>query len=116
MLLFVACNNKSDKVDDKQEPVIYIASPSAGQVFTAGQTVGISAPVTDNNRLAQIHVHISNNVTGQLIYDIHHTPNGPTYTVIDNFQAQAGTQYKIQIVAVDMAANQGTQSVLISVN
>jgi hypothetical protein len=114
--IIVSCNNKSDKVDDKQPPVILITSPTPGQVFSGGQTANISANITDNSRLVQIHVHISNNGTGQLLVDIHRTPDGPTYVLNETLQVQAGIQYKIQVVAIDNSSNQETQAVLISSN
>lgn len=116
-LLFIGgCSNKSDQVDDKELPVIQLTSPGNNQVFTVGQTAAITATITDNNKLALVHVHISNNGTGQLLIDIHRSPDGNTYALNETLQVQAGIQYKIQVVAIDNSANQQTQSVLISSN
>ena len=110
ILLFVAaCNDKSDQVDDKELPVIQLTSPTNNQVFTVGQTVNISANITDNGKLSIVHVHISNNGTGQLLVDIHRSPDGSTYSLNETLQVQAGIQYKIQVIAIN-SANQQSQS------
>ena len=116
LLLFISCNDKGDQVDDKELPVIQLTSPTNNQVFTVGQTVNITANITDNSKLSIVHVHISNNGTGQLLVDIHRSPDGSTYALNETLQVQAGIQYKIQVVAIDNSANQQTQSVLISSN
>lgn len=111
-----ACSNKNDSVDDKELPIIQLLSPTANQIFTAGQVVTINGNITDNNKLAEIHVHIYNNTSGQLLTDIHRFPNGGTYTLNETFTTQAGIQYKIQVLATDKSANQQNQTVFISSN
>ncbi|MEO5563640.1 MAG: DUF4625 domain-containing protein [Chitinophagaceae bacterium] len=111
-----ACSNKSDSIDDKELPVIQLLSPTANQVFTAGQTVIVGGNITDNNKLAEIHVHIYNNTSGQLLMDIHRFPVGGTYALNETFTVQAGIQYKIQVLATDKSANQQNQTVFISAN
>ena len=111
-----ACSHNSEQVDDKQLPVIQVTSPSDNQVFSAGQTASITANISDNNKLALVHVHIYNNGTGQLIIDIHRSPDAGTYALNESIQVQAGIQYKIQVVAIDNSANQQVQTVFISAN
>jgi len=114
LVLVGSCNNKSEQVDDKELPVINLTSPSNNQVFSVGQTVNITANITDNSKLAFVHVHISNNSSGQLLIDIHRSPDASSYALNESLQVQAGIQYKIQVVAIDNSANQQVQTVFIS--
>jgi hypothetical protein len=116
LMVLVACSKDSRQSDDKELPVIQLSSPSNNQVFSAGQTANITANITDNNKLALVHVHIYNNGTGQLVIDIHRSPAGSTYSLNESLQVQAGIEYKIQVVAIDNSANQQVQTVFISAN
>jgi hypothetical protein len=111
-----ACSKDSKQSDDKELPVIQLSSPSNNQIFSGGQTANITATITDNNKLALVHVHIYNNGTGQLVIDIHRSPAASTYSLNETLQVQAGIEYKIQVVAIDNSANQQVQTVFISAN
>jgi Domain of unknown function (DUF4625) len=113
--LLAGCS-KNNNADDKELPVIQLISPTNNQVFTVGQTVPITGTINDNNKLAELHVHISNNGTGQLLVDIHRYPAAAAYTLNENFQPQAGIVYKIQVIATDKSGNQQFASVLVSAN
>jgi hypothetical protein len=115
-IFLVAGCSKNSNADDKELPVIQLVSPTNNQVFTAGQTVPVSGTISDNNKLAELHVHISNNGTGQLLIDIHRYPPAATYSLNENFQPQAGIVYKIQVIATDKSGNQQFASVLVSAN
>ena len=116
LMAFGACSKDSKQSNDKELPVIQLTSPSNNQVFSGGETVNITATITDNNKLALVHVHIYNNGTGQLVMDIHRSPTGSTYPLNETLQVQAGIEYKIQVVAIDNSANQQVQTVFISAN
>ncbi|PZR24584.1 MAG: hypothetical protein DI535_21660 [Citrobacter freundii] len=118
ILCFLAgsCSKDSGGSNDKQPPVITIATPAANQQFTGGQTIAITGTVTDNEKIAELHVHISNVATGALLIDIHRYPASSDYALSESFQAQAGIQYKIQVIAKDNSANEGRSSVEISAN
>ena len=116
LMVLVACSKDSKQSNDKELPVIQLTSPSNNQVFSGGQTSNITATITDNNKLALVHVHIYNNGTGQLVMDIHRSPTGSSYSLNETLQVVAGTEYKIQVVAIDNSANQQIQTVLISAN
>jgi hypothetical protein len=116
VLLWVACSKKSDSGSDKELPVINLVSPLNNAIYTGGQTVNINAPISDNVRLAEIHVHISNNSSGQLLIDIHRYPDAATYNLNESFTAQAGINYKIQVLAIDKSANQKTETVFVTAN
>jgi len=116
LMVLVACSKDSKQSNDKELPVIQLTSPSNNQVYSGGQTANITATITDNNKLALVHVHIYNNGTGQLVMDIHRSPTGSSYSLNETLQVVAGTEYKIQVVAIDNSANQQIQTVLISAN
>jgi len=116
LMVLVACSKDNKQSNDKDLPVIQLTSPSNNQVYSGGQTANITATITDNNKLALVHVHIYNNGTGQLVMDIHRSPTGSSYSLNETLQVVAGTEYKIQVVAIDNSANQQIQTILISAN
>jgi len=116
LMVLVSCSKDSKQSNDKELPVIQLTSPSNNQVYSGGQTANITATITDNNKLALVHVHIYNNGTGQLVMDIHRSPTGSSYSLNETLQVLAGLQYKIQVVAIDNSANQDVQTVFISAN
>lgn len=113
--LFLACS-KNNSVDDKILPVIAINSPSNGQTFAGGTTVNITADITDNDKLVEIHVHIYNQATGQLLIDIHRYPNAASYSLNESFLTQNNINYTIRIIAIDKSANQQMQTISVSTN
>lgn len=116
VFLAAACSKNNSSDDDNQSPVVTITSPANNSTVTGGQTVNIAGTITDNNRIAELHVHISNNNTGTLLVDIHRTPAGNSYSLNENFTTQAGITYKIQVIAKDAAANETISSVLVTAN
>lgn len=116
-LVFIfACSKDSGGSNDNEAPVITLSSPTPNQQFTSGQTVAINGQLTDNEKLSEVHVHISDIQTGTLLIDIHRYPTTSTYTLAESFQAQAGIAYKIQVIAKDNSANEGRAVVEISTN
>jgi hypothetical protein len=114
-ILVISCSKSSDEKDN-DSPVVTITSPTDNQVFDAGATVSITGTITDNKKVSEVHVHISNNTTGNLLIDIHRNPGSASYTINESFQTQAGIQYKIQVIAKDKSANEGRATVEISSN
>lgn len=111
---WLSCSKRSGSAEDKQSPVIQFTVPANNQVFTAGQPVVITGTITDNDKIAEIHVHISNNNTAQLLVDIHRFPAAASYALNENFTPTAGITYKIQLIAVDKSGNQAIESVMVS--
>ncbi|MCG2614701.1 Ig-like domain-containing protein [Terrimonas sp. NA20] len=112
----MSCSKSSSTGNDDQPPVVIITAPTANQRFNAGQTVDITGTLTDNETLAELHVHISNRETGALLIDIHRYPSASSYEMKESFQAQAGILYRVQVIAKDNSANEGRASVEISTN
>lgn len=115
VVLSLACS-KNEKLKDNELPVVTITSPNNNQVFSAGETVHITGILSDNQQLAEVHVHISNNSTGTLLIDIHRNPAAATYSLNESFLAQAGINYKIQVIAKDNSANENRSTVEITSN
>lgn len=115
-LLFLAACGKSAAEKDKVFPVVSISSPTAGQVFTPGQLIPINAEITDETYIAEVHVHVSNTNTGELLMDVHEYPAGKTGTIRQTITAASGVNYKIQVIAKDRAVNESRQSVEVACN
>lgn len=78
--------------------------------------MNITGTLSDNQQLAEVHVHISNHTTGTLLVDIHRYPLSAIYTLNESFTVQSGIEYKILVIAKDNSANENRATVLISAN
>jgi hypothetical protein len=116
ILIAAACSKDTGGSNDNEAPAVTISSPTPNQQFSSGQTVSISGQLSDNQKISEVHVHISNVQTGALLIDIHRYPAAASYTLAESFQAQAGISYKIQVIAKDNSANEGRATVEISTN
>lgn len=116
LLLGLACSKNSSGDKDRELPSVTITAPAANQSFAAGAIVNITGNLSDNNKLAEVHVHISDKNTGALLIDIHRFPNAATYSLKESFTAEAGIAYKIQVVARDNYANEDRATVEITTN
>lgn len=115
-IAITSCSKKGSTVSDRELPVITINTPAGNQVFQAGDAISVTGTATDNQKLAEVHVHVYNNMTGAELYDIHHNPLAPSYNFSESFTAQAGILYKIQIMAIDVSANTAYATVYASAN
>ena len=113
--LLITCGKPAAE-KDKVFPVVSISSPVAGQVFTPGQLIPINAEITDETYIAEVHVHVSNTNTGELLMDVHEYPAGKTGSIRQNITAASGVNYKIQVIAKDRAVNESRQSVEVACN
>jgi hypothetical protein len=116
LVILVAACGKTAAEKDKIYPVVTISSPSGGQIFTAGQSIPITASITDETYIAEVHVHVSNTNTGELLMDVHNYPAGKTGTISQSIIAVAGVNYKIQVIAKDRAVNETNSTVQVSCN
>ena len=111
-----ACSKDPATANDTAAPVVSLNSPSANQLYTPGQTINISGSITDDNYIAEVHIHVSNTNTGALLMDVHLYPAGSTTTFNQSLTAVAGVNYKIQVIAKDKAVNEGRSTVEASCN
>ena len=115
LLCGVSCTKDAAKANDRELPVINFSSPTVGQVYTAGQAINISGTITDNDRIAEVHIHVTNINTGSLLMDVHLYPGSNTASFNQSITAAAGINYKILVTAKDRAVNEGRNSVEVSV-
>ena len=117
VFVFLGCSKDEDNAEqDNELPVIVINSPDNNQVFNAGARVIITGSVTDNKKVQELHIHVSDIFTGALLIDIHRAPEASSYSLNESFQAEAGIDYKILVIAKDNSNNENRASVEISTN
>ncbi len=110
-----SCSKNKDKTDTTP-PIITINNPLNGQIFTNGQSIPISGTVTDNEYIAEVHIHVTNTNTGALLMDVHKFPAAATLSFSESITAATGVNYKIQVVTTDREVNEGRASVNVSCN
>jgi hypothetical protein len=115
-LIFISCSKNKENESDKVFPVVTINSPVNGQSFTAGQLIPISGTITDNEYIAEVHIHVSNNNTGALLMDVHIYPGTDSTTFTESITAANGVNYKIQVIAKDRAVNESRSVVEVTCN
>ncbi|MFN8289827.1 MAG: Ig-like domain-containing protein [Chitinophagaceae bacterium] len=115
-LLLTGCSKSNTGEKDTVLPVITITTPVSGQTFTNGQSIRMTGTVTDNNYIAELHIHVYNNNTGALLMDVHLYPAAASAVFDQSLSAAAGTRYKIQVLAKDKAVNEARASVEVSCN
>jgi len=115
-LLLTGCSKGNTGEKDTVLPVITITTPVSGQTFTNGQSIRMTGTVTDNNYIAELHIHVYNNNTGALLMDVHLYPAAASAVFDQSISAAAGTNYKIQVLAKDKAVNEARASVEVSCN
>ena len=99
------CSCKKD-AGDTSRPVIALSSPTDHQTFTAGQTVTISATITDNDELHEVHLYVRNKATGTEVLHLEEHTDMKAYNLLKTFTAQAGITYKIELEANDHGDNE----------
>jgi len=97
-------------------PVVTLGSPVPDQSFASGQNIAITGTITDNEKIAEVHVHISNSDNGNLLVDIHRYPGTGSYTLNETFTIPGTGTYRIQVIAKDNSANEGRATVNIRGN
>jgi hypothetical protein len=112
----LSCSKKSGTNNDTISPVISVTSPVNGQSFSPGQAINITGTITDNDYIAEVHIHVSNINTGALLMDVHLYPAGKSSTFNQSITASTGINYKIVVIAKDKAVNETRSSVEVSCN
>ena len=115
LLILLSCRKDSEG-SDRELPIISLISPTSNQTVAGGSAVAIEGTISDNRKVAEVHVHIYNRSTGALLIDIHRYPGSTPYDLKESFQAQGNTNYRIQVIAKDNSANESRATVEISSN
>mgnify|MGYP001264624150 CR=1 FL=1 len=111
-----ACSKNSVTQRDNILPVISLSSPADGQVFSPGQPIPVTGGITDNDRIAEVHIHVYNTANNALLMDVHLHPASSSATFSESLTAMTGINYKIQVIAIDKAVNQAYKTVEVSCN
>lgn len=114
--LFIGCKKDAGTPADTELPRITLTSPVNNQTFTGGQTVSVTGTVTDNNKLREVHLEITNNTTGAFITHEHFAPDAASFALARTFTLTAGNSYKIKVEADDKNDNEAKTELTIVVN
>ena len=94
----LGCN----KVHDFEYPVVTITSPEMGRVLDNGQVFHITGNVTDDSRLNQVLIRVTNvNSNNKLMLEVDLSPQSGQGSFNYAMIAEANTHYRLQIVAKD---------------
>ncbi|MBN8862512.1 MAG: hypothetical protein J0H92_04035 [Sphingobacteriales bacterium] len=116
LLANMYCSKNNGSSDDRVAPAITLSSPAQGQTFAGNQVVAITGTITDAEKIAEVHIHISNTDNGSLLVDIHRYPGTGNYALNETFTIPGNGTYRIQVIAKDNSANEGRTTVSISSN
>lgn len=114
LVLTVACTKAGPRSNDRESPSVEVTQPVNNAVVNANQPLNITGTVSDNQYIAEIHIHITNLNTGQLLLDVHLYPASAQTAFTQAFTPQAGQRYRIQVIARDRSVNEGSQTLEIS--
>lgn len=112
----ISCSKNNSGSNDRIAPEVTLSNPLPDQSFTSGQSVAITGTITDSEKIAEVHVHISNSDNGSLLVDIHRYPGTGSYTLNETFTIPGTGTYRIQVIAKDNSANEGRATVNITGN
>ena len=112
---FISCSPSSED-KDFEPPAIDLYTPQDQQGFTGSQTILISGLVKDNRYIKEIHIEISNQLTGEQYQHIHIHPNTSESFFNHNFVVQTGKVYQIRVIADDAGSNSSVKKVQIACN
>ena len=115
LAIFVTCSPASED-KDKEAPTINLYTPQDQQGFTGSQTILISGSVKDNQYIKEIHIEISNQLTGEQYLHVHIHPDSAESTFNQNFTIQTGIVYSIRVIADDANSNSSVKKIQIACN
>ena len=115
-VLLFGCSKDSAGNDDREKPVVTILAPLDNQVYPGSQLIHLTGSVTDNRYIREIHLEISNLNTGTEYLHVHIHPAAAAYTYDQSYMLDAGTSYKIRVIADDAAFNSSVKQVNITCN
>lgn len=118
-MLLVACTKQDGGLDvagpamSLTAPMIQITTPRDFQRFRAGQTVSITATITDNNQLQKVRL-IVNRANGTQVLRLEKSLDVKSYALSESFTMMTGPQYNIRIEAVDQHNNNTITRIAVS--
>ena len=114
VLFMSACKKDHGEAPDTEPPVIQLNSPSNHQTVGVNQNFAVTALVSDNKRVEEIHLEIINTTSNAFIAHEHFTADGPSYNLARSFALAAGT-FQIKVEADDDSGNNAEAEVTVTV-
>ena len=102
IVCFCACKKDGG---DNEKPVITVAAPTSNQQFTAGQVVNITATITDNDEISEVHLFVTNKASGADVVHMAQHVDVKSYNLSNTFTAGAGITYVLKFAATDHSGN-----------
>jgi|SRR6478736_1455356 len=110
LLFVVFISSCSKSSGDDAAPVIVINSPQANATVAADAVIAVSATITDEDEIHEVHLDIINKTTNE-DFHFHYHPDVKTFNINETFTATAGTTYKIQVEADDHSGNKSEKEI-----
>jgi hypothetical protein len=106
-------------LNDTIPPALDIYTPTANQVFTNGNTIGITGKVTDNGGLYRGTIKITNDATGAVVkeqlYEIHGFQSY-NFNISHTTSVTTASDYTVTVSFEDHGYNTTTKSVKVKIN
>ncbi len=115
-LILSACKKDHGEATDTEPPVIKMAAPTNNQSFAVGQTVSISGRITDDTKIGEVHLEITNKTSGAFITHEHFVPDSAGYSLARTFTIPSTAVYEIKVEADDTKGNTSQVQIAISAN
>lgn len=116
LFVLAACKKDHGEAADTEAPVIKMTSPAPNQVFASGQSLVVNGRITDNTRIEEVHLELTNKTTGALITHEHFVPDSAGYTLARTFTLAPSATYKIKVEAEDTKGNSSEVEINVSAN
>lgn len=117
LLAVVAGCQKNHRTEpDSEAPVIQVIAPTSNQSYTVGQAVTVSAHITDNERIEEVHLEIVNTTTNATYTHEHFAPASAGFDLLRVVNLPVAGTYKIRIEAENTLRNDGEVEIPIRVN
>ena len=116
LIFLFSCKKENGGDGDSQLPIILLSTPTNAQQFDAGESIRITSTITDNQRIKEAHLEITNTRTGAFLTHEHFAPDGQSFQIDKSFTAQAASSYKIKVEAEDLHGNKAKAEVNITTN
>ena len=110
----MGCGKSSPRNNDRESPVVTITAPMNNAAVPPNLPLDITGTITDNQYIAEVHLHITNLNTGQLMLDVHLYPASAQSSFKQSFTPSSGQRYRILVIARDRSVNEGSQTIEIS--
>ncbi len=96
---------KTSGEKDTIAPTVSITTPTHNQVVPGGQKIYVSGMAADNRYVKQIHIEITNKLTGEELLHIHIHPGSASAAFNEAFTPASGIIYRIRVIVDDASAN-----------